>query len=65
MRYFVLVQVSQYTFAVCSYKEKQAEPMEMLQLKGFTVDYCEEQPGQFKGVDCVSSLGFFYMIWVE
>jgi len=45
-RYFVLVQVSQYTFAVCSYKDRKAEPMEMLQLKGFTVDYCEHQAGK-------------------
>ncbi|XP_011307053.1 calcium-dependent secretion activator [Fopius arisanus] len=40
-RYFVLVQVSQYTFAMCSYKEKKSEPSEMMQLDGFTVDYIE------------------------
>ncbi|KAI1285895.1 Calcium-dependent secretion activator [Halotydeus destructor] len=40
-RYFVLVQVSQYTFAMCSYREKKAEPTEMLQLDQFTVDYIE------------------------
>ncbi|KAK2192666.1 hypothetical protein NP493_25g01000 [Ridgeia piscesae] len=39
-RYFVLVQVSQYTFAMCSYREK-PDPTEMMQLDGFTVDYCE------------------------
>lgn len=33
-RYFVLVQVSQYTFAMCSYKEKKSEPSEMSQLDG-------------------------------
>ncbi|KAH9518972.1 hypothetical protein Btru_008817, partial [Bulinus truncatus] len=40
-RYFVLVQVSQYTFAMCSYREKKPDPTEMMQLEGFTVDYCE------------------------
>ncbi|PVD24731.1 hypothetical protein C0Q70_15216 [Pomacea canaliculata] len=40
-RYFILVQVSQYTFAMCSYREKKPDPTEMMQLDGFTVDYCE------------------------
>ncbi|XP_077424843.1 calcium-dependent secretion activator 2-like [Vanacampus margaritifer] len=44
-RYFVLVQVSQYTFAMCSYREKKPEPHELLQLEGYTVDYCPPQPG--------------------
>lgn len=44
-RYFILVQVSQYTFAMCSYREKKAEPTEMLQLDGYTVDYIEPVPG--------------------
>uniref|UniRef100_UPI00358FE8B9 calcium-dependent secretion activator 1-like isoform X3 n=1 Tax=Myxine glutinosa TaxID=7769 RepID=UPI00358FE8B9 len=44
-RYFVLVQVSQYTFAMCSYREKKAEPQELMQLDGYTVDYTEMQPG--------------------
>uniref|UniRef100_A0A672H864 Calcium dependent secretion activator 2 n=1 Tax=Salarias fasciatus TaxID=181472 RepID=A0A672H864_SALFA len=44
-RYFVLVQVSQYTFAMCSYREKRAEPQELMQLEGYTVDYCDAQPG--------------------
>ncbi|XP_048874251.1 calcium-dependent secretion activator 1-like isoform X2 [Brienomyrus brachyistius] len=44
-RYFVLVQVSQYTFAMCSYREKKAEPQELLQLDGYTVDYTDPQPG--------------------
>ncbi|KAE8296675.1 Calcium-dependent secretion activator 2 Calcium-dependent activator protein for secretion 2 [Larimichthys crocea] len=44
-RYFVLVQVSQYTFAMCSYREKKAEPQELMQLEGYTVDYCDPQPG--------------------
>ncbi|KAG1683212.1 Calcium-dependent secretion activator 1 [Nymphon striatum] len=35
-RYFVLVQVSQYTFAMCSYREKKSEPTEMMQLDGYT-----------------------------
>lgn len=44
-RYFVLVQVSQYTFAMCSYKEKKSEPSEMMQLDGYTVDYIEAASG--------------------
>uniref|UniRef100_A0A8C9V2P6 Calcium dependent secretion activator 2 n=1 Tax=Scleropages formosus TaxID=113540 RepID=A0A8C9V2P6_SCLFO len=44
-RYFILVQVSQYTFAMCSYREKKAEPHELLQLEGYTVDFSDPQPG--------------------
>ncbi|XP_055953504.1 calcium-dependent secretion activator-like isoform X8 [Argiope bruennichi] len=43
-RYFLLVQVSQYTFAMCSYREKKSEPTEMMQLDGYTVDYVEPVP---------------------
>ena len=45
-RYFVLVQVSQYTFAICSYKEKKSDPSEMMQLDGYTVDYIESAGGK-------------------
>ena len=45
-RYFVLVQVSQYTFAICSYKEMKADPSEMMQLDGYTVDYIEPAGGK-------------------
>ena len=38
-------QVSQYTFAMCSYREKKPDPTEMMQLDGFTVDYCEPMGG--------------------
>ena len=41
----VPVQVSQYTFAMCSYREKKTEPVELLQLDGYTVDYTDPQPG--------------------
>ena len=30
---------------MCSYREKQAEPTEMMQLDGYTVDYCEAVNG--------------------
>ncbi|XP_015760961.1 PREDICTED: calcium-dependent secretion activator 1-like [Acropora digitifera] len=40
-RFYALVQVSHYTFAICSYRKKQAEPTEMMELDGYTVDYCE------------------------
>lgn len=42
---FTVLQVSQYTFAMCSYREKKAEPQELLQLDGYTVDYTDPQPG--------------------
>ena len=45
-RYFVLVQVSQYTFAICSYKEMKSDPSEMMQLDGYTVDYIEPAGGK-------------------
>ncbi|ELU11902.1 hypothetical protein CAPTEDRAFT_221270 [Capitella teleta] len=45
-RYYVLVQVSQYTFAMCSYREKKPDPTEIMQLDGFTVDYCEPVAGK-------------------
>ena len=41
MPYLFHIQVSHYTFAICSYREKQAEPTEMMELQGYTVDYCE------------------------
>ncbi|KAK0399959.1 hypothetical protein QR680_003296 [Steinernema hermaphroditum] len=41
-RFFCLVQVSQYAFAVCSYREKKADPTEFIQLDGFTIDYMPE-----------------------
>lgn len=44
-RYYVLVQVSQYTFAMCSYHERKSDPVEIQQLDGFTVDYCEQLEG--------------------
>lgn len=39
-------QVSQYTFAMCSYREKKSEPHELMQLDGYTVDYSDPQPGE-------------------
>uniref|UniRef100_A0A8C2KPP2 Ca2+-dependent activator protein for secretion b n=1 Tax=Cyprinus carpio TaxID=7962 RepID=A0A8C2KPP2_CYPCA len=42
---YSFVKVSQYTFAVCSYREKKSEPQELLQLDGYTVDYTDPQPG--------------------
>lgn len=52
-RFFVLVQVSQYTFAMCSYKEVKSEPSEMMQLDGYTVDYIEHASGKFIPVPVV------------
>jgi len=48
-RYFILVQVSQYNFVMCSYQERKAEPYEMMQLDGFTVDYTVPELGHEGG----------------
>lgn len=40
-RYHILIQVSQYTFVMCDFREKKSKPTEMLQLDGYTVDYIE------------------------
>ncbi|XP_022914758.1 calcium-dependent secretion activator isoform X4 [Onthophagus taurus] len=59
-RYFVLVQVSQYTFAMCSYKEKKSEPSEMMQLDGYTVDYIEAASANLMvGMDLEGGRFFF------
>ncbi|CAF0780683.1 unnamed protein product, partial [Didymodactylos carnosus] len=44
-RYYALVQVSQYCFAMCSYREKKSEPTEMMPLEGYTVDYAAPDQG--------------------
>ena len=60
-RYFVLVQVSQYTFAICSYKEMKSDPSEMMQLDGYTVDYIEPAGGlYFTILLCVSCYTFYH-----
>ncbi|XP_021927184.1 calcium-dependent secretion activator isoform X6 [Zootermopsis nevadensis] len=59
-RYYVLVQVSQYTFAMCSYKEKKSEPSEMMQLDGYTVDYIEPASANLMvGMDLEGGRFFF------
>ena len=42
----VSLQVSQYCFATCSYREKKSEPTEMMPLEGYTVDYAEPDNGK-------------------
>ena len=60
-RYFVLVQVSQYTFAICSFKEKKSDPQDMLQLDGYTVDYIEPAGGEYVSVT-VNQMIFIYLV---
>lgn len=43
-RYLCLVQVSQYTFVLCSYLEKKSEPRELMTLDNYTVDYADTDP---------------------
>lgn len=44
-RYVILVQVSQYNFAICEYNKRKSRPVEILQLDGFIVDYAGHEPG--------------------
>ncbi len=37
---------------MCSYREKKAEPVELLQLDGYTVDYTDPQTGHCSQSDC-------------
>ena len=47
--YFVNLfdQVSQYTFTMCSFREKKSEPTEFMALDSFTVDYTDPLDGKF------------------
>jgi hypothetical protein len=57
-RFFCLVQVSQYAFAICSYHEKKSDPTEFIQLDGFTIDYMPEpDPGNYYAL--------FYLIYLD
>ena len=47
-RYIVLVQVGPVIFCLCSYREKQATPSEMLTLEGYTVNYYTPDPNGFQ-----------------
>ncbi|VDK48863.1 unnamed protein product [Cylicostephanus goldi] len=52
-RFFCLVQVSQYAFAVCSFRQKKSDPTEFVQLDGFTIDYMPEpDQGKFSTIEC-------------
>ncbi|KAL7668797.1 hypothetical protein ACOME3_009483 [Neoechinorhynchus agilis] len=42
-RYFVLIQVSQYCFSLCNYKQRRIKPSGILNLSGFTVDYVDRE----------------------
>lgn len=61
-----LIQVSQYTFAMCSYREKKSEPQELMQLEGYTVDYTAPHAGIFHRCEvwyvCVKQLNWFYLL---
>ena len=48
----LMCQVSQYTFAMCSYRERKHDPTDILQLDGHTVDYCDPLEGQLSIVIC-------------
>ncbi|CAL8078784.1 unnamed protein product [Calicophoron daubneyi] len=58
-RYICLIQVSQYTFIMASYKERKSDPLEIMQLEGFTVDYCDTQ------ADLVSMGGKYFFNLVK
>ena len=43
--------MSQYTFAMCSYRERKQDPTDILQLDGHTVDFCDPLEGEFSRGD--------------
>jgi hypothetical protein len=43
---------------MCSYKERKADPTEILQLDGFTVDYCEPADGDCRMTCFFSTVSF-------
>ena len=60
-RSLLFFKVSQYAFAMCSYREKKSEPTEFVQLDGFTIDYMPEPDQgmkQFEAVNLMNSLIF-------
>lgn len=44
------VQVSQYAFAMCSYKERSGSPTEFVSTDGFTVDYVPEPDKELSAI---------------
>lgn len=40
-RFFMLFQVSQYNFSLCSYRPRKAHPTDKMVMQGYTVDYSE------------------------
>jgi len=40
-RFFMLYQVSQYNFSLCSYRPKRSHPTEKMVMQGYTVDFSE------------------------
>ncbi|MCP9265670.1 hypothetical protein DINM_021018 [Dirofilaria immitis] len=47
----IAIRVSQYAFAMCSYREKKTDPAEFIQLDGFTIDYMPEPDSAIKEGD--------------
>ncbi|CAB4059885.1 CADPS [Lepeophtheirus salmonis] len=51
--------LSQYTFAICSYKPKKSDPGERMQLDGYTVDYIEPAGAMFFHMNLEGGKFFF------
>ena len=43
-RYLILVQASQYSFALCEFQKRKSKPIEVMPLDGFIVDYMDNEP---------------------
>ncbi|XP_057297243.1 calcium-dependent secretion activator 1-like isoform X2 [Hydractinia symbiolongicarpus] len=41
-RYFMLIQVSQYKFVLCSYRVKKSSPKEIMVVEGYTADFADK-----------------------
>ncbi|XP_047122675.1 calcium-dependent secretion activator 1 isoform X1 [Hydra vulgaris] len=48
-RYFMLIQVSQYKFVLCSYRPKKQSPREIMGVESYTVNFTEKTEEELEG----------------
>ncbi|OAF70001.1 Calcium-dependent secretion activator [Intoshia linei] len=65
LRYFALTQISQYKFALCNYKPKKNQPIDIISLEGFTVYYCDSEQDDLSEFEKDSSKLYFFSVVKE
>ncbi|XP_065179663.1 calcium-dependent secretion activator-like [Sycon ciliatum] len=60
--YFVLVQMTTYAFALCTFRDKQQTPAEVMTMTGCTVDYCGEDARRGVGEEGYTEFQFQLLI---